>query len=357
MASRSKRIPNYEILKILAMLIIVCKHANQWGFHYRESVSFGTDNLLSSLMYPLFSVFGGSVCFVLISSWFLSKSDKLRYDRIIKLWFQIVFYSFGVALLFACLGKYPLGDTIQYLTPLYHNTYWFMTKYVGFLLIVPFLTKATTVLSKKEFQLLLGAMALLCMSIYKNIPYGNIFLDGKAHQSLILWTFVFAIAAYIRRFGLPVFIENNKGKLLLGMILLQWFGGIMINILFKTPIIAGAFSSGSNALTLVTTILLFLWVKDLALPDNWFIHFLVRIAPYSVGVYLVHEHPSVRRFLWGDVFNMTDAFKSAYYVPYLVGVCLAIYCVGTAVEWLRSNLYTYLHIDDLIDKTVKKGKI
>ena len=289
---RKQRITSFEILRILAMLMIVIGHANQWGYFYREPAVFSTANITNSLAFILFSVFAGNTgvnCFVLISSWFLASNDKLKFDRILKHWIQIEFYSFFIALIFACIGKINYKETLHYITPVYSDIYWFMTIYVGFLLIAPFLTKFLNCLEKKDFRVLFICLSLLCLSIYKDIPYGNIFIENAAH-SIMLWCSLFAVAFYLRKFGTPKIVDENKGKLLLGLVALQWIGGILINVLLKTPTIAGCFSCSCNGLTFFTSILLFLIIKDMKWRDRSVIRFLVRIAPYTLGVYMIHEH-------------------------------------------------------------------
>lgn len=325
------------------MLMIVSAHANQWGFTFRESVHFSSDNLFNSLLFPLVGVFNGNFgvnLFVLISSWFLSQSTSMKYRKIVNIWLQILFYSFGIALLFALYGRISFSETIPYLTPIYHNQYWFMTKYVGFMLIVPFLPLFYGALDRERFHAFFVAMALLCTTIVIGLPYGNIFINESSPSSMLLWILLFGFAYYFRKFGEPMFIKQHKGLMLMGVVLLQWVGGIAINVFERLPCIAGCFSSASNGLTLITSILFFLWFKDIRFSNSVIVRLLTYIAPFSFGVYMLHEHPLVRRIVWGDLFNMSSAFNSMWYIPYLASVCILIFTVGAVVDWLRTMLFS-----------------
>lgn len=347
----TRRVASFELIRIIAMILIVGAHATQWGFFYRGSVQFTSDNLFNSLAFPLVRVFCSNFAvnlFILISSWFMVSEKAIRLDRVVKTWLTTVFYTFGTALVFFFAGSIALRETIEYLTPIYHNTYWFMTKYMGFLLITPFLVKLCHSLKKKDFHIMFCALGLLCITIVRNIPYGNIFISESS--SLIVWSFLFSIAYYLRTYGFPEYLEKHKLKALLALIAIQWIGGICINLLQDPQSIAGDFSGEYNGITFFTSILFFCWVKDWNLGEGKMANCISDFAKYSFGVYLFHEHPLIRRWLWEDVFNMTDAFHTPLYIPTLLIVCMIIYMAGSTIDYAREMAFRLIRLDKLFAK-------
>ena len=79
------------------------------------------------------------------------------------------------------------------------------------------------------------------------------------------------------------------------------------------------------------------------------------------GVYLIHENPYVRVFIWTKVFGgAADLANSKLLIVYSLGVALAIFAVCAAIELLRINTlekkYTKLltRISDKITQKIER---
>ena len=117
---------NLEILRILCMLFIVMCH-----------VGGRTGNDLPIALMP-----HHVNCFILISGYFLITA-KFKFERILRTAIETIFYTFGITLVLYLLGRattYELLKSIVPFGPTIFN-YWFVTKYLGLLLLSPFIQK------------------------------------------------------------------------------------------------------------------------------------------------------------------------------------------------------------------------
>ena len=100
-----------------------------------------------------------------------------------------------------------------------------------------------------------------------------------------------------------------------------------------------------NGLPIFTSFLFFVWISKLKVKRNWFTNALVRMAPYTFGVYLIHDNDYIRRLLWDSVVQHADAHSpwSVAYIP-AAGATIFIACVG--IDFLRKKLFDVLRVNE-----------
>lgn len=150
-----------DLMKIVAMLLIVMDHIVYWGGWGLGSNSPGIKGAVLETFnaYSLCAV----NCFVLASGWILAKLE-FKWNRIFKLWLQV----WGYSLAFVLLSRFILNvpeltnrELVFSLLPLCMNRYWFFTQYVGLFLMMPVLNVAIRHLDKKTLSRILVAGFLL----------------------------------------------------------------------------------------------------------------------------------------------------------------------------------------------------
>ena len=147
--------------------------------------------------------------FVLVSGYFLCKSN-LKWQRIIKLEFEVIFYSFIIGVIFFIFfpERETLKNLLGELTPLRSSQYWFYNTYFVFFLLSPFINKLISALNKDEFKKILILLSVLWVVI----PFFPKF--SALQMSELGW---FICAAYIRIFS-DDFTKNSAIYILLGII-------------------------------------------------------------------------------------------------------------------------------------------
>lgn len=345
----AKRERQFEILRTVAMLFIIVYHCLTHGvgsdyvFHIDQSAS------LSNILYSDFLLVFSSISvnlYVMISGYFLSDLD-FKMSRIIRTWVQVCFYSVMITVIMMIMGRIPLSIVTigKSLFPLSTDTYWFVTQFIGLLILSPFLTMLARKMSYQQYICLLTGGAILCLAIIPDFPLGKRF--HVAHGNSV-WSFayLYMIAGFIKHHIQTV--PNMK---------LLW------SIFFMTLITMGyefiyGYHHGSvnlywfdyNSLPFILSILVFLLFRQLHIADssNWII--LAKIAPYSFGVYLIHDHLLVRGWLWNSLPITTLCDKWMY--PFVVlGLCIMIYLACAFIDATRKKFFTIIGIDKLIART------
>lgn len=198
-AQKNLRKSNMELLRIVAMLLVLVTHAC--------FLSTGVPSRLDAVEFPAsamtrFSFMSMScVCvnvFVLLSGWF---GIKFRLCKIMGLLFQVFFFSFLIyAVMAALFPEHRVNpESIGSLFMLGSSDYWFAKAYLGLMLIAPVLNVWITQVSERQ---LLGF--LLFFYIFQTIYgwaslYGAQWLEGG--YSAFSFIGLYVLARYFRLYG------------------------------------------------------------------------------------------------------------------------------------------------------------
>lgn len=137
--TNNSRLSNIELLRMLAMLMILIIHANMLSLIRPTSIDLENSpiQVITRYLIESFGIVGVDI-FVLISGWFLIKT---RPKSFIAFVFQIVFITGGVILLFVVTGKItPKFECIQDIIYISHRD-WFVKSYFVLMIIAPILNK------------------------------------------------------------------------------------------------------------------------------------------------------------------------------------------------------------------------
>ena len=156
-----KRQANFEILRVLAMAMIVAMHYMlKGGIAVPMSGDASIVNHVAWLI-EAFCIVAAN-CYVLISGYFMVEAEwKLK--KLIMLAAQVLFYSLLIPIICLFTG---IGDVAQWsvyewifaVLPLQMDHYWFATSYVLLLMLVPVLAAGVKQLSQKQLQITIGVL-------------------------------------------------------------------------------------------------------------------------------------------------------------------------------------------------------
>ena len=61
------------------------------------------------------------------------------------------------------------------------------------------------------------------------------------------------------------------------------------------------------------------------------------ISAGNLGIYMIHEHPMIRSFIWNEVFNIqnTAFYSQKWYLVRILFIIVTIYAVCWAIDFLR----------------------
>ncbi len=318
------RIPNYELLRILAMFFIVLGHMSRMG---------------DETLFRYIPVPQHVNCFVLITGFFLIKAPfrSIRYYRVL---IEAVFYTGGITMvMFFLVGDISLYDLLKSFYPLGGTKFnsWFVYNYLGLIIMHPFLTKLVFSLSKREYQLLLLALIVLCTTFVQFVfPMGELYCSGWS-----VWWFVclFLFGGYLQLYAdtLPTL---PWGKLLLAL---------MIFVLVTSKWIPFITYEYNSLHVLAMAICSFMWVKGWKLPLNgWLIKGIHIISPHVFAIYLIHEHGLLQPYLLGK-FSLWGLHSGNVFVAtgYLIIIAIGIFVFSIIIDKIRVWLFKITRIDKI----------
>ena len=152
--NRKERDSNMELLRIVAMIIIMLVHANFRALGYPDIVEVNATPLPAFMRY-----FSEGLCimgvdvFVLLSGWY---GIRMKPVRLAELLFQIFFFLI-VTVTIDCAVNYRLPNTQDVGLFLMKSQwdYWFVKAYVFLYLLSPILNAFVEIADKKSFQVVL----------------------------------------------------------------------------------------------------------------------------------------------------------------------------------------------------------
>lgn len=163
MTEKKQRSSNFELLRILLMLLIIAHHyVVNSGIAAVDGPIFANPTAPHALYLLLWGAWGkiGINCFVLLSSWFMcEKTISLR--KFLKLLLEFMFYRIVIALVFWLTGyeKITLNGVLNALIPIRELADSFAETYLVFFLFIPFLNILIHHLTERQH---LRLLALLC---------------------------------------------------------------------------------------------------------------------------------------------------------------------------------------------------
>lgn len=326
---------NFELLRVISMLFIIFHHFiifSNYDFIY-NNVS-GINNFLA----VLFQAGGkfGVALFSMITGFYMIKSN-INIRKIIMLEGQVLFYSIFLFLLFMIGGK-EIGDGvgIKFFLPNIYEVYWFFSGYFILYLLIPYLNKMLLGLKKKEYWWLLGIGFVFLILL------PNIFSNRVIKSGVIYLFYYYIIGAYIKLFGDKLV---DKKYYLVGFfisyLMIPMFSLIMIdfavsNIFFSSDI--WMFSYLHSIFVFVSAICLFLYFKNLNIKKSKIINLLGSV---SFGVYLFHEHPFVREFLFKKLFFAGNLALQPWFLLSSILIVVFIYLLGGSIDLIRQSIFKY----------------
>lgn len=346
MSTEGKRQANFELLRMVAMFMIISLHylvkggaATPFPFAVKENPV----GVLAWLV-EAFCIVAVN-CYVLISGYFFVES-AWKPGRVLSLLAQVLFYSLLIPIALLLAGVVSWGDMdlynwIGFAIPFGTEHYWFATAYLIMYLFAPFLAAGIEKMKKRELQILL-ALLFAFFSLEKTIL--PVYLATDRYGYDFGWFLcLFVAAGYIRLYGISWLEKQSHavGGYALSCLLI-WLLAMASNTVggeIETFIHYANMLYAYNHLLCVTgAVSLFYVFKNLRIREGRFAGAVRRLAPYTFGVYLLHEHILVR-YEWMKWLGVEKVQESFLFVPHLILCVLVVYAVGTAVDFVRAWVF------------------
>lgn len=301
--NRSKRNSALELLRIIAMMAIVFYHYNVHGV-----VTDPVNIVPLKYVRDMFMICGalGNDIFVLISGYFMVTS-RIRLKKIFRVYAEVFFYSFAILLLFLFILPFPtmepveaLKAVIRSIIPIEYSNTWFATAYVGLMIISPLLNKFIKSISKSTYQKTLIVLFIIFSFVQTFLPS-----SGYGNGNMGWFIFLYLVSGYVRLYGNEMKKHNHVFGIIFFATLLV-LSSVTLNFLAQLTglEIIGShttyFYKNSCLLEFGLALEIVLFFIDLkpfiSKPINL-------IASATFGVYLIHDNPLMRPYLWKSIFQ------------------------------------------------------
>ena len=349
-----------DALRLLAMFFVVILHVLLQGGILKNAE--GATRVVAWILES------GSFCAVNIyalTTGFLTYSEgekPFRYSRVIRLWFQVLFYSVVLTLLIFPFhrAELSLGTIGRSFFPVANDVYWYFSAFVGVMLVAPLINFVLRMLSEKAIMVCVG-IAIVVFSGYG--AFASHFADpfGLYYGFSFVWLAVlYFIGAAIRKTKLyEAFAPSHA----LAGIAVCWLLVLFFQLLmerFGATIRLSShdgfyFSYLSPAVFFMAVFYLLFFVSFV--PKNPLWNTARFFAPAGFGVYLIHAHPLVLRYIISGLFTHIAEYPFPVVLIFVPAIALMIFVLCILLDTARSILFERLYLDrlaDLIESAVRQ---
>lgn len=304
-----------------------------------------------SLLEFLWIVSGIAVnCYVMITGYFLVERTDFRWKGFLGVWFQTLFYSVTIFAVMALVTGEAAGwrDIVKTLTPIYHNTWWFITAYLCLLLVAPFLSITAKSLTKRQYQILLAVLFLLVFEY----PYGKVVC---AKAPIVRFSFLFLLAGYLKLHGVPKWLSSRPWQSVVGLVLAMYLPAMAYNAyrLWRGLPLVPLTSDGTFIMLFLSTAVFCIFCSTPM--EGRTANVIARMSPYTLGIYLIHCHPSLGKYIWTN--TLPDSWPSPQGLTCPLNILASaavIFLACMAIDIVRKWIFDMLGIPRYEGKMAEK---
>ena len=301
-----KREYGIDLLKIVAMIFIVCDHILYWG---GWGFCAGRTGMKGLFLESLDAVCLCHVnCFVLASGWIMSRLE-FKFKRIVKLWIEVFGYSLAFTMLtWFCFPSIQLGakDAIKSLLPISMDRYWFFTQYTILFFAMPLLNSAIKNLDRKTLLLLLGG-GFICFSVHPFVFKTDIFHLNRGYSAL-WFMYLYLLAGTVAVRGLFAGVTLRMSVVIAVFAAVGGVVGLHIRTFLLSGIEHGfnaeLFRSYNCPFVLCYSIAMLLFFSKMNHFANRIRILIGVIAPSVFAVYIIHSNKWFRKMTdWNEFWS------------------------------------------------------
>lgn len=207
MKREGERYLNFDLLRILSILMIVCFH---YGIHGNGEQIFSTSFLIQQVISYTYGSWGlvGVTCFFMISAWFMQNRETISISKWLNLYVKVVIVFLMCLLIAKGLGENITARTLleAILSPL-NSSYWYVTAYMVMMFFVPWLNLIISCCKDRNLLVITAVSCFLCFIL---TPILN-FVRGKTGTSTVFLAIsLYLVTACIKKKLIPNIVNTTK---------------------------------------------------------------------------------------------------------------------------------------------------
>lgn len=333
---KPKRNTGLDLLRLISMFMIVMLHLLSRGGALWDTVQYSPLWFISWAIEAL--CFCATNCFFLISGYFLSESSGFKWKRVLDLLIHVWAYSIVIFFIVLACGFHPTKlQILNSFLPFYSKAYWFINAYILLYILHPFINRLLKSLGQKEYKRLLLILFIFFSLAQSITPRAAWTMDESLGYGIIWSVCLYIFAAYFRRFGIPEKASAPgcfAGYIICATAVTASRAALMaiLEHFKKDTSYAEIWYAYNSVPVFAASLFLFFIFLDLDIKKGS--SAVSSLAGASLGVYLIHEQPFLRDYLWREILH-TDSFNNKTAQPVmdlLAGA--AVFALCLAVSWL-----------------------
>lgn len=343
-----ERNTSLDALRVLCMFLIVLGHAMVHG-HVLDTLSPNSINYyIVNILRAFLSVHVN--CFVLISGYFLC-TYKFRLSKVFFIWWQTFFWSVTLYI-FVCISgivPFEIESLLRACLPFTQQRYWFVTTYLLMYVLIPLLNAAIHTMSQRQHAFFIATFFFIYI-VLQNLFFWKKFTSTNSYDPLF-FAFLYMIAAYFRLYP----AKRTQLRYFLCYFLVCLFSAIWkIGMeLFTNKIVGESmgdsiFLSYSSITRVIASASLFRFFEGLSITNRLAQKVVTLLSSLTFGVYLIHEQPEIRAFLWEKLLRPGNYVQSPFLILFLLGIALFVFLLCALLEYLRNRVSELFSIRKLI---------
>lgn len=321
---------NFELLRIVAMLMVVFLHANQLSIGVVDRQELLTSPGCAFLRLAMHQVC--AICinlFILISGYFSIKASVKGLGNIL---FQAYFYSFVIIACFYCFNN-TINPNLILKTLLFGSVYWFLPEYIILFLFSPVLNIFAEHADRKMFKCVLLSFFLVELLLGWFWQYSTF----EGGYSALHFFGIYLLGRYLRLHK-PSFLQhtNKRNAVLYIVFTIIPVLGTAASLYFKDS------QYGQHVYTspfvIAASVYFFCFFRNLQFSSRM-INFL---ASSCFSIYLIHCHPLIFP-QFTKLINRIDADTNgivSILIVFFGGVLFCLLCM--LIDKIRMSVWKFI---------------
>lgn len=328
---------NMELLRIIAMLLVMIVHANFRALPVPTAEETNTETISSILRF--FTESFSIICvnlFILLSGWY---GIKIKIKRLLEFIFQVLFFSIIGFTIIQLIepGEYSIKQGISKLLLVNRWDYWFVKAYLGLYLFSPILNTFIEHVTQKQYQL-----TLFLFYSFQTI-YGWLFPTGAIYfengYSAMSFMGLYLLARYIRLYPIKFWQKSYIFDVLVYTSITLFT--TVITFTFKKYNIAfgSYFFMYTSPLVIVSAIHFMLIFTKIHLRSkliNW-------IACSCFAIYLLHSNSFLANPLYDNIIlNWFNQLSTIPFLFHVIPFITAVFFIAIFLDKIRMAIWGFV---------------
>ena len=294
--------------------------------------------------------FAGFNIFVLVSSYYLLDSNKVRWIKLVQMILELWIINFIVGISYKAIFNVSMRrmDYIYLLFPFLSKQNWLINIYLILYLLHPFINKLLKSLKNRDLTILTVILLFFFCIVPSILPIREWSYDLTGGYSIVWFITLYVLTAFIKRFEKKKLFNLDAIVYLCGFILasIAIVGSkYLLNFLVQHYNLANYQSviylwyQNDTIMVLIAALCLFLMFKNINITKSNIITRIIKVlSSATFGIYIIHDNFLVRKHFFTEVINLSKYTNSMALIFIILGLGIGVIIVGSLLYYYLNNL-------------------